>query len=115
MASSGIATDNSGLASSCSVSAKNISFERKPLSSGTPAIAAEATIASAAVSGMYLWSPCSRRMSREPVSWSMTPAAMKSEALKIAWLRIWNTPATVASGVERPNSRVISPRWLMVE
>ena len=32
-------------------SAKNISFERKPLSSGTPAIAALATIASVAVIG----------------------------------------------------------------
>ncbi len=30
-------------------SAKNISFDRKPLSSGTPAIAAAATIASVAV------------------------------------------------------------------
>ena len=83
--------------------------------SGTPAIAAEATIASTAVSGMYLHSPWSRRMSRDPVSWSMTPAAMKSDALKAAWLRMWNTPATVASGVDRPNSSVISPRWLMVE
>ena len=33
-------------------SAKNISFDRNPLSSGTPAIAAEATIASVAVIGI---------------------------------------------------------------
>ena len=50
-----------------------------------------------------------------PLSWSMMPAAMNSEALKVAWLRIWNTAATAASGLLRPSSRVIRPRWLMVE
>ena len=34
------------------VSAKNISFDRKPLSRGTPAIAAAATMASVAVIGI---------------------------------------------------------------
>ena len=38
--------------STSSASAKNISFDRKPFSSGTPAIAAAATIASVAVIGM---------------------------------------------------------------
>jgi len=37
---------------------------------------------------MYFHSPFSWRMSREPVSWSMMPAAMKSEALNVAWLRM---------------------------
>jgi len=50
------------------VSAKNISFDRKPLSSGTPAIEADATIASAAVTGIARRSPRSTRMSRVPVS-----------------------------------------------
>ena len=54
-------------------------------------------------------------MSRVPVSWSMMPAAMNSEALNVAWLRMWNTPATTAIGVEMPNSSVISPRCEMVE
>ena len=36
------------------VSAKNISFERNPLSNGTPAMAAAATIATVAVTGMAL-------------------------------------------------------------
>ncbi len=54
-------------------------------------------------------------MSRLPVSWSMMPAAMNSDALNVAWLRMWNTPATTASGVSRPNSMVIRPRWLIVE
>jgi hypothetical protein len=30
--------------------------------------------------------PLTRRMSRVPHSWSMMPAAMNSEALKMAWL-----------------------------
>ena len=68
------------------VSPKNISFDRKPFNSGTPAMAAAATIARVAVIGMHLNSPFSLRMSRVPASWSMMPAAMKSDALKVAWL-----------------------------
>ena len=64
------------------VSAKNISFDRKPFSSGTPAIAALATIASVPVIGIALHRPLSRRMSRVPVSWSMMPAAMNSDGLE---------------------------------
>ncbi|MCY1176626.1 hypothetical protein D9M73_169070 [compost metagenome] len=97
------------------VSPKNISLLRKPLSSGTPAMDADATIASTAVCGRYFHMPLMRRMSRLPVSWSMIPAAMNSEALKVAWLMMWNTAATLAIGESRPNSRVIRPRWLMVE
>ena len=85
------------------------------MSSGTPAIEALATIASVAVYGMSLNRPLSLRISRVPVSWSMIPAAINSEALKVAWLRMWNTAATAASGLLRPSSRVIRPRWLMVE
>jgi len=40
---------------------------------------------------------------------------MNSEALKVAWFMMWNTAATAASSLPRPSSRVISPRWLMVE
>ena len=98
-----------------SASAKNISFERKPFSSGTPAIAAAATIASVAVYGMYFHRPLIRRMSRVPHSWSTMPAAMKSEALKVAWLTMWNTAATVDMGESSPIRNVISPSWLMVE
>jgi hypothetical protein len=68
------------------VSAKNISFDKKPLSKGTPAMAAADTIATVAVTGMGPARPCSLRMSRVPVSWSMMPAVMNSEALKVAWL-----------------------------
>ena len=32
-------------------------------------------------------------MSRVPVSWSTMPALMNSAALKVAWLRMWNTAA----------------------
>jgi len=97
------------------VSAKNISLDRKPLSNGTPAMDALATIARVAVNGIRRTRPLSLRISRVPLSWSMMPAAMNSEALKVAWLRIWNTAATAASGLLRPSSRVIRPRWLMVE
>ena len=97
------------------VSAKNISFDRKPFSSGTPAIAALATMASVAVTGSDWRRPLSTRMSRVPVSWSMMPAAMNSDALKVAWLRMWKIAATMASGVPMPISVVISPRWLIVE
>ncbi len=98
-----------------SASANSISLDRKPLSSGMPAIASEAMIASALVNGISLRRPPSLRMSRVPVSWSMMPAAMNSEALKVAWLMMWNTPATTAIGVDRPNSRVIRPRCEIVE
>ncbi len=66
------------------VSAKNISLDRKPLSSGTPAMAAAATSASEAVSGIAWRNPPRRSMSRVPVSWSTMPVAMNSEALKVA-------------------------------
>ena len=96
-------------------SVKNISFDRKPFASGTPAIDAAAIIASVAVQGISRIRPPSLRMSRVPVSWSMMPAVMNSEALKVAWFRIWNTAATVDSGVARPIRKVIRPRWLIVE
>ena len=54
-------------------------------------------------------------MSREPVSWSMMPTAMNSEALKVAWLMMWKTAATAASGLFMPSSVVIRPRCEMVE
>ena len=85
------------------------------MSSGTPAIAAAATIASVAVIGMKRKSPLNRLRSRVPASWSMMPAAMNKEALKVAWFTAWKIAATAASGVPRPSSRVISPRWLIVE
>ena len=66
------------------VSAKNISLDRKPLSRGTPAIEALATMASVAVYGISLNRPLSLRMSRVPLSWSMMPAAMNNDALKVA-------------------------------
>jgi hypothetical protein len=59
--------------------------------------------------------PSSLRMSRVPVSWSMMPTDMNSEALKVAWFIMWNTAATAASSLFRPSSNVIRPRWLMVE
>ncbi len=62
-------TVSSGLTRCVSIaSAKNISLERKPLSSGTPAMAALATMASVAVIGMKWNSPPSLRMSRVPLS-----------------------------------------------
>ena len=98
-----------------SVSAKNISFDRKPFSSGTPAIAAPAISASVAVTGMKRRSPPSLRRSRVPASWSTAPAAMNSEALKVAWLTMWKIAATTPSALPRPTSMVIRPRWLIVE
>lgn len=58
----------SGLAWMNTVSAKNISLDKNPLSSGTPAIAALATIASVAVTGIIRRRPESHRMSRVPLS-----------------------------------------------
>ena len=78
-------------------------------------MAALATMARVAVNGMKRASPLSRRMSREPVSWSMIPAAMNSDALKVAWLTMWKTAATSASGELMPMRVVIRPRWLIVE
>ena len=74
-----------------------------------------ATMARIAVCGMYFHMPLIRRMSRLPVSWSMIPAAMNSDALKVAWLTVWKIAATAPSGLPRPSSRVMRPRWLIVE
>ena len=90
-------------------------MDKKPLAGGTPAMAAAATIASEAVQGIQRHRPPSRRRSRVPASWSTMPAVMKRAALKVAWLRMWNTAATADSGEPRPMRKVISPRWLMVE
>ena len=97
------------------VAEKNISFDRNPFSSGTPAIAAAATVATVAVIGMAWPRPLRRLRSRVPVSWSTMPAAMNSDALNVAWFIMWNTAATSASGSFMPSSSVMSPRWLMVE
>ena len=45
----------------------------------------------------------------------MIPAVMNSAALNVAWLMMWNTAITAASGVPKPSSMVIRPRWLTVE
>ena len=45
----------------------------------------------------------------------MMPAAMKSEALNVAWFITWKTAATSASGLFSPSSAVAKPRWLTVE
>ena len=76
---------------------------------------AEASMARVPVIGISHSRPPSRRASRVPASWSTMPAHRNSEALKVAWLRMWNTAATAAMGVLMPKSRVISPRWLTVE
>ena len=98
-----------------SASLKNISFERKPFKSGTPAMAAAATSAIVAVIGIACRRPERRLTSRVPVSWSTMPAAMNSDALNVAWFIMWKTAATSASSLSRPSRSVISPRWLIVE
>ena len=40
-------------------------------------------------------------MSRVPVSWSMMPAAMNSDALNVAWFIMWKTAATAAERAVR--------------
>src|SRR3989344_5565407 len=87
VAATGSSHSSIGVVFTYTVSAKNISLDRKPLSSGTPAMAALATM----------------------------PTAMNSEALKVAWFMMWNTAATAASGLFRPSSRVMRPRCEMVE
>ena len=96
-------------------SARNISLDRKPFNRGTPAIAAAATIARVAVKGMKRKRPLSLRISRVPASWSMMPAAMKSDALKVAWFTVWKMAAIQANGLPNPSSSTIRPRWLIVE
>src|SRR5699024_2176506 len=93
----------------------NISLDRKPLSNGTPAMAALAMTASAAVIGITCRKPPNLRRSRVPVSLSTAPAAMNSEALKVAWLTVWKIAATAPSVLPNPSNIAIKPRWLMVE
>ena len=99
----------------CRVSAKNISLDRKPFSSGTPAIAAAATMASTAVKGMVFPEPVEAPHVARAALVVDDAGGHEQRALKVAWLRMWNTAATAASGVPRPSSRVIRPRWLIVE
>ena len=77
-------------------------------------MAALASSVSVPTTGSSVMRPPSLRMSRVPVSWSTMPALMNSAALKAAWLRMWNTAATVASGEARPMRKVTRPRWLTV-
>ena len=115
VAAIGKAVVRNGVVLIYTVSAKNISLDKKPLSSGTPAMAALATMARVAVTGIILRKPDRRRISRVPDSWSTMPAAMKSDALKVAWFMMWKTAATAASGLLRPSSKVIRPRCDSVE
>ena len=96
-------------------SASIISFDRKPFSGGMPASDSAAMVPMAKVIGISLRSPPSRLMERVPVSWSMMPAVMNSDALKVAWLMMWKTAAIAASSVPKPSSIVIRPSWLTVE
>jgi hypothetical protein len=45
----------------------------------------------------------------------MMPAAMNKEALKMAWLMIWNTAATAARFGSHAKQQCDQPRWLIVE
>ena len=67
------------------------------MSSGTPAMAGAGHDGQRAGDRHGGHRPDSRRMSRVPVSWSMMPTAMNSDALKVAWFSMWNTAATAAS------------------
>ena len=84
VAAIGVANCSNRWLSTTVASMKNISFDRKPFASGTPAMAALATIAKVAVTGMVFHRPFNCRISRDPVSCSMMPAAMNSEALNTA-------------------------------
>ncbi len=51
-----------------------------------------------------------------PVSWSMIPAAMNSEALKVAWfIDVEDGGHQRERACPGRSAAVISPRWLMVE
>ena len=72
-------------------------------------MAAAATMASVAVIGMNRHKPLKRRMSRVPLSWSMMPAAMNSDALNVAWFMMWKIAATWPRGVSSPISKRDQP------
>ena len=80
-----------------------------------PAIDSAAMVAMVKVMGIRCRNPPNRLMSRLCASWSIMPAVMKSAALKVAWLRMWNTAAMAPNAVPVPSSIVIRPRWLTVE
>jgi hypothetical protein len=80
-----------------------------------PAIDSEAMAAMAKVTGIRRRRPPRRERSRVCVSWSTMPAVRKSAALKLAWLTMWKMATAAASGVPKPRSMVIRPRWLTVE
>ncbi len=99
----------------CAASSSIISLDRNPFKGGIPAMDSEAMAAMVKVTGMRVRRPPRRRRSRVCASWSTIPAVMKSAALKTAWFKIWKIATVAASGVPKPRSMVIRPRWLTVE
>ncbi len=65
--------------------------------------------------GITFQRPLMLRMSRLPVAWSTIPAIMNRGALNRAWHTRWKSAAAIAISLPMPISRVISPRWEMVE
>src|SRR5689334_25077391 len=80
------------------------SFEKKPLVSGKPTIAAHETAKVQNVYGMYLRSPPMFRMScdasvswmRACIAWITEPAPRNMQALKKACVTTWKKPAVNA-------------------
>ena len=68
----------------------------------------------AARTGSRRPSPESRRRSRVPVAWSMTPTVRKSADLNSAWAMVIVRPAAASSWLPAPTSTMRKPSWLTV-
>ena len=98
----------------CAMVSKSASLATKPRNGGSAAMLA---VAKAAMtnSGRHSWpSQASRRMSRVPVEWSMTPTTMNSVALNSACAKSMARPASIRSRPPPPTITVMKPSWLTV-
>lgn len=98
----------------CSSVSKSASLATNPRNGGSAAMLAVASAAITNRLGARLPSQASRRMSRVPVAWSITPTTMNSEALNIACAQSMVRPASIRSPPPLPTMIVIRPSWLTV-
>ena len=98
----------------CKRVSKSASLATKPRNGGSAAMLAVAPTAMISSGLLRCPSQASRRMSRVPVAWSMTPTTMNSAALNMACAHSMASPASIRSLPPAPTITVIRPSWLTV-
>ena len=90
------------------------SLATKPSSGGIPAMEAAPITDTVNSLGAMRPTPESRRMSRVPAWWSITPTARNRVALNRPWAMTMPMPAIAVSAVPKDTTAVMNPSWLTV-